>query len=129
MADRFDVVILGAGPAGAGAGNVLTTAGKRSAPAEPELSGGECTNWGCIPSKTLLRPPDLKGESRRAQATGEPALDWPAPAKYRNWMVSDHDDTKKVAGYERRGVRVFKDAGRLAGPGRIEVGGQTLETD
>jgi len=129
VADRFDVVILGAGPAGEVAVNVLVKAGKRIALIEPELIGGECTNWGCIPSKTLLRPPDLLGESRRAQATGEPQLDWPALAKYRNWMVSDHDDTKKVANYEQRGVRVFKDRGRLAGPGRVEVGGQTLETD
>src|SRR4051794_20552937 len=128
-ADRFDVVILGAGPAGEVAVNTLLKAGKRVALVEPELIGGECTNWGCVPSKTLLRPPDLKGESRRAQATGEPALDWPALAKYRNWMVSDHDDTKKVGNYERSGVRVFKDAGRLAGPGRVEVGGQTLEAE
>ena len=129
MAESFDVVILGAGPAGEVAVNVLVKAGKRIALIEPELIGGECTNWGCIPSKTLLRPPDLLGQSRRAQATGELALDWPALAKYRNWMVSDHDDTKKVANYEQRGVRVFKDAGRLAGAGRVEVGGQTLETD
>ena len=128
VAERFDVVILGAGPAGEVAVNVLLKAGKKIALVEPELIGGECTNWGCVPSKTLLRPPDLKGESRRAQATGEPALDWPALAKYRNWMVSDHDDTKKVANYEKSGVRVFKDAGRLAGPGRVEVGGQTLDT-
>ncbi len=129
MPERFDVVILGAGPAGEVAVNVLVNAEKRVAVVEPELIGGECTNWGCIPSKTLLRPPDLKGESRRAQATGEPALDWPALARYRNWMVSDHDDTKRVANLEKRGVRVFKDAGRLAGPGRVEVGGQTLEAD
>src|SRR3954467_9631214 len=129
MADRFDVVILGAGPAGAGAGNVLTTAGKRSAPAEPELSGGECTNWGCIPSKTLLRPPDLLGESRRAQATGEPKLDWPALSKYRDYMVSDHDDTKKRARYRDRGLAVYGEPGRLDGPGRVEVGDETLEAE
>jgi pyruvate/2-oxoglutarate dehydrogenase complex dihydrolipoamide dehydrogenase (E3) component len=129
MADSFDVVILGAGPAGEVAVNVLLKAGKRIALVEPELIGGECTNWGCIPSKTLLRPPDLLGESRRAQATGEPALDWPALSKYRDYMVSNHDDTKKRANYRERGLAVYGEPGRLDGPGRVQVGGETLETD
>src|SRR3954462_15199406 len=129
MADSFDVVILGAGPAGEVAVNVLTKAGKRIALVEPELIGGECTNWGCIPSKTLLRPPDLLGESRRAQATGEPALDWPALSDYRDYMVSDHDDTKKRARYRDRGLAVYGDPGRLDGPGRVRVGGDTPEAE
>ena len=129
MADRFDVVILGAGPAGEVAVNTLLKAGKRIALIEPELIGGECTNWGCIPSKTLLRPPDLRGESARAAGVSEATLDWPALARYRDYMVSDHDDTKKVARYEERGVTVYKEAGRLAGSGRVEVGGETLETE
>src|SRR4051812_13264701 len=129
MADSFDVVILGAGPAGEVAVNGLLKAGNRIALVEPELIGGECTNWGCIPSKTLLRPPDLLGESRRAQATGEPALDWPALSDYRDYMVSNHDDTKKRARYRDRGLAVYGEPGRLAGPGRVEVGDTTLETD
>jgi pyruvate/2-oxoglutarate dehydrogenase complex dihydrolipoamide dehydrogenase (E3) component len=129
MTDRFDVVILGAGPAGEVAVNTLLKAGKRIALIEPELIGGECTNWGCIPSKTLLRPPDLKGESARAAGVGEPPLDWPALARYRDYMVSDHDDTRKVARYRERGVAVFKEPGRLAGPGQVDVEGQTLVTD
>ncbi len=129
MPDSFDVVILGAGPAGEVAVNTLQKAGKRIALVEPELIGGECTNWGCIPSKTLLRPPELKGQSLRAAGVGEPRLDWPALARYRDFMVSDHDDTRKVARYEERGITVFKQAGRLAGPGRVDVDGRTLETD
>ncbi len=127
MADSFDVVILGAGPAGEVAVNTLLKAGKRIALVEPELIGGECTNWGCIPSKTLLRPPDLLGESRRAQATGEPALDWPALSDYRDYMVSNHDDTKKRAKYRDRGLAVYGEPGRLDGPGRVQVGDETLE--
>ncbi len=129
MPDDFDVVILGAGPAGEVAVNMLLHAGKRVAVVEEELIGGECTNWGCIPSKTLLRPPELKGQSGRAAGTGEPALDFPALARYRDYMVSDHDDTTRVASYERRGATVVKAAGTLAGPGRVEAGGRTLTAD
>ena len=55
MPERFDAVVLGAGPAGEVAINTLAKAGCRLALIEAELIGGECTNWGCIPSKTLLR--------------------------------------------------------------------------
>src|SRR5262249_33684065 len=110
MTEKFDVVILGAGPAGEVALNTLAKAGLKLALVEQELIGGECTNWGCIPSKTLLRPPELKNQSTRAAGVGTPALDWPGLSDYRDYMVSNHDDTKKVARYEERGVTVVKEA-------------------
>jgi len=62
MSERFDVIILGGGPAGEVALNTLAKAGHRLALVEGELIGGECSSWGCIPSKTLLRPAELKGQ-------------------------------------------------------------------
>jgi pyruvate/2-oxoglutarate dehydrogenase complex dihydrolipoamide dehydrogenase (E3) component len=129
MADRFDVVVLGAGPAGEVAVNTLLKARCSVALLEPELIGGECTNWGCIPSKTLLRPPEIKGESAHAPGVPVPELDYPPLARYRDYMVSSHDDSGAVARYAERGVTVLKQAGRLAGPGRVEVGERVLEAD
>ena len=129
MTDRYDVVILGAGPAGEVAANTLNRAGRRVALIEPELIGGECSNWGCIPSKTLLRAPDLKGQGGRAAGVAEPALDFADVAAYRDYMVSYHDDAGKVARLEESGVTVLKAPGRLAGPGRVEAGGRLLETE
>ena len=127
MRESFDVVVLGAGPAGEVALNTLLKAGKSVALVEQELIGGECTNWGCIPSKTLLRPTELKGQSARAAGVATPDLVWPELSKYRDYMVSNHDDTGKVARYEERGVTVVKEAGRIAGPGRVETETRTLE--
>ena len=129
MADRFDVIILGAGPAGEVAVNTLLRAGRRIALIEPELIGGECTNWGCIPSKTLLRPTELKGGSARAAGVPVPDLDFGPLARYRDYMVSNHDDTEKVKRYEERGVTVIKGPGRLVGSQRVEAGGRTLEAE
>lgn len=129
MAEKFDVVIIGAGPGGEVALNTLAKAGKKIALVESELIGGECTNWGCIPSKTLLRPPELKGQSTKAAGVGTPALDWPRLAEYRDYMVSNHDDAGRVARYEDRGITVVKAPGRIAGPGRVEANGQVLEAD
>ena len=116
MVETFDVVVLGAGPGGEVAVNTLLNAGKSVALVENELIGGECTNWGCIPSKTLLRPTDLKGQSARAAGVRPAELDWPTLSDYRDWMVSDHDDSQRVAGYEERGVTVVKARGRIDGP-------------
>jgi pyruvate/2-oxoglutarate dehydrogenase complex dihydrolipoamide dehydrogenase (E3) component len=127
--ERFDAVVLGAGPGGEVTLNTLARAGLRLALVEQELIGGECTNWGCIPSKTLLRPPELKGESARAAGVPTPTLDWPRLATYRDYMVSNHDDSRRVAHYEERGITVVKAPGRIAGPGRVEAGGRVLETD
>jgi pyruvate/2-oxoglutarate dehydrogenase complex dihydrolipoamide dehydrogenase (E3) component len=127
MADRFDVIVLGAGPAGEAAVNGLLRGGASVAMVERELIGGECTNWACVPTKTLLRPPEVLGESRRAPGVPEPRLDFGPLAEYRDYMVSNHDDSKRQASYEQRGVEVVKGDGAFDGPGRIRVNGRVLE--
>jgi pyruvate/2-oxoglutarate dehydrogenase complex dihydrolipoamide dehydrogenase (E3) component len=121
MNQEYDVVILGAGPGGEVALNTLAKHGARIALVESELIGGECTNWGCIPSKTLLRPAELAGACTRAAGVGRPPLDWPALSAYRDYMVSNHDDSGRVKRYEERGIRVVKARGGIAGPGRVET--------
>ncbi len=129
MSERFDVVIIGAGPGGEVALNTLLKAGKKVALIENEVIGGECSNWGCIPSKTLLRPTELEGKCERAAGVETPGLDFARLSAYRDYMVSGHDDSKRIARYEERGVTVIKDTGRIAGPGRVEAGGSLLEAD
>jgi pyruvate/2-oxoglutarate dehydrogenase complex dihydrolipoamide dehydrogenase (E3) component len=129
VTERFDVIVLGAGPAGEAAVNGLLRGGANVAMVERELIGGECTNWACIPTKTLLRPPEVLGESRRAAGVPEPKLDFGPLAEYRDYMVSNHDDSKRKASYEQRGVTVVKDEGVLDGPGRVRVGIRVLEAD
>ncbi|MBD0330343.1 MAG: NAD(P)/FAD-dependent oxidoreductase [Thermoleophilia bacterium] len=130
MADeRFDAVVLGGGPAGEVAVNTLLKAGRRVALVEQEVIGGECTNWACIPTKTLLRPPELKGQSTRAAGVSTPMLDFGRLSAYRDYMVSNHDDSGRIRRYEGRGVTVVKERGTIAGPGLVEANGRVLETD
>ncbi len=129
MPDRFDVAILGAGPGGEHAAHALVTAGCRVLMIERELIGGECTNWACIPSKTLLRPGEVRGESTRAAGTDTAGLDWPALARYRDYMTSAGDDSARVKGYEDLGVTVVKGDGRITGRGQLEVAGEAWHAD
>ncbi|MFZ0042015.1 MAG: NAD(P)/FAD-dependent oxidoreductase [Solirubrobacteraceae bacterium] len=129
MPDHFDVAILGAGPAGEHAAYALHAAGRKVLLIERELIGGECTNWACIPSKTLLRPGEVRGESSRAAGTQTASLDWPELDRYRDYMTSAGDDSTRVKNYQEMGVTVVKGDGRLAGAGRLTVGDDEYEAD
>ncbi len=126
MAERFDVAILGAGPAGEHAAYALVAAGCQVLLVERELIGGECSNWACIPSKTLLRPAEVRGESERVAGTRTAELDWPELDRYRDYMTSAGDDSARAQGLLGDGRDGRQGDGRLAGPGRLQVGDGSL---
>lgn len=124
MPEQFDAIVIGMGPGGEVAASQLLRAGKRVAVVERELIGGECGYWACIPSKTLLRPPEAKGAVVRAAGVDGAELDWPATREYRDYMIRHLDDSNQVKGYEKSGATVVKGVARVTGPGRVEVDGQ-----
>jgi dihydrolipoamide dehydrogenase len=65
MTQQFDVVVIGAGPAGENVAGRCAERGLSVAIVERELVGGECSYWGCIPSKVLIRPGDVLAAARR----------------------------------------------------------------
>jgi dihydrolipoamide dehydrogenase len=108
MAERFDVVVIGAGPGGEVVADRLLAAGRRVALVERELIGGECAYWACIPSKTLVRGPEVRDEAARVPGTSTPDLDWKATSDWRDTMIRHLDDGKQVASYVEQGMEVFK---------------------
>lgn len=126
--ETFDAVVIGAGPAGEAAVSGLQKQDLRVALVERELVGGECAYWACIPSKTLLRPVEVRGEAKRVKGLSAPEPSFPAIAAYRDWMIRDLDDSAQVEAYEHHGVSVYRGAARLRGPGQVEVGEALLST-
>jgi pyruvate/2-oxoglutarate dehydrogenase complex dihydrolipoamide dehydrogenase (E3) component len=124
--ERFDAVVLGAGPAGEAAVSRLHGQGLRTALVERELVGGECAYWACIPSKTLLRPVEVRSEAARAKGVATPERQWDEAVAYRDYMIRHLDDSSEVESYERDGVRVYKGQARLRGPGQVEIDEDTL---
>src|SRR5512133_4041202 len=90
----YDVIVLGAGPAGEVAAGRLAEAGLRVALVERELVGGECSYWGCIPSKTLIRPGDVRAATCRTPGATSSIgpVDVPAVLARRDYMTSSWND-------------------------------------
>jgi dihydrolipoamide dehydrogenase len=74
MADTYDVIVLGSGPGGYVAAIRSAQLGLKTAIVERELLGGICLNWGCIPTKALLRTAEVFHNIQHADAYGLEAV-------------------------------------------------------
>lgn len=124
MADQFDLIVLGSGPGGYVAAIRAAQLGLKTAIVERENLGGICLNWGCIPTKALLRSAEVFHNMKHADAyglsAGQPGFDLDkvvgrsrAVAKQLNQGVTHLMKKNKIA--------VFMGDGALKGPGQLTV--------
>jgi dihydrolipoamide dehydrogenase len=124
VTERFDVIVIGAGPAGENAAGRCAQGGLSAAIVERELVGGECSYWGCIPSKALIRPGDAVAAARRVPGAADAvsgAIDVTAALGWRDELVSHWDDGGQLPWLEERHVTLVRGTGRLAGERVVDV--------
>lgn len=126
----FDVIVIGAGPAGeVAAGRLAGRSGKRVAIVEGHLIGGECSFYACMPSKALLRPPEALHETLRVPGAAEAvtgSIDVTAALNRRDDVIRHLDDSAQVPWLEDRGVEILRGWGALDGERRVRVGEDVL---
>ena len=121
---KFDVIVIGAGPGGYVAAIRAAQLGLKTAIVEREHLGGICLNWGCIPTKAMLRSSEVFHLMHRAAEFGLSAgkIDYDLEA-----VVAR---SRKVAGQlsggvahllKKNKVAVFMGAARLGGQGMVEI--------
>ncbi len=118
---QFDVIVLGAGPAGENAADVAVRHGLSAAIVERELVGGECSYWACMPSKALLRPGDVQDTAGRAPGFVGGQIDVDEALGRRDALAAHWDDSGQVSWLEGVGVTLLRGHGRLAGEKVVEV--------
>jgi pyruvate/2-oxoglutarate dehydrogenase complex dihydrolipoamide dehydrogenase (E3) component len=131
VSERVDVVVVGMGPGGEEVAGKLAEAGLAVVGIEAELVGGECPYWGCIPSKMMIRAANLLAEAGRVggmagQASASPSWE-PVARRIREEATTDWDDKIAVDRFVGKGGRFLRGRARLAGPGRVAVGGEMFE--
>lgn len=124
MADSYDVVVIGGGPAGENAADRVVRGGLTAVVVEDLLLGGECSYFACIPSKALLRPVELVAAARRLPGAAE-AVTGPADAaaalKRRDAFTGRGDDKGQVGWLAGVPADLLRGRGRLAGGRSVAV--------
>lgn len=129
MAQRYDLIILGAGNAGFAASKVASEAGKSIAFVEDWDFGGTCPNRGCTPKKVLVAAAHALHEIETAGAhgieVGKPSIDWTKLIDREREMVGFIPDAMEGVAAKRGDV--FKGTARFVGPNSVDVGGTVIE--
>ena len=120
----FDVVVLGSGPGGYVAAIRAAQLGFKTAIIEREHMGGICLNWGCIPTKALLRSSEIFHLLHRLDEFGfsakEITFDW-GKVIQRSRKVANQLQNGVKGLMKKHKIEVFDGHGKLAGPGRLTV--------
>ena len=116
MDDTYDVIVIGAGPVGQNVTERSRAAGLSVAVVERELVGGECSYWGCVPSKALLRPVLAVADARKVDGARE-AVDGSICADgvfgRRDRYTTNYDDTGQANWVKATGADLIRGHGRL----------------
>src|SRR5262245_35729956 len=121
---EFDLIVVGSGPGGYVAAIRARQLGLRTAIVERDQLGGICLNWGCIPTKALLRASEIQHLLKNLDAFGFQASD--VRFDLANLVARSRAVAKRLSAgvkhlMKKNGIPVFAGRARLAGRGRLTV--------
>lgn len=126
---KFDIIIIGGGPGGYVAAIRAAQLGMKVALVESQHLGGICLNWGCIPTKALLRSSEINHLLKHASQYGFNIEKY--SFDFKKIIERSRAVSKQLSGgighlMKKNKVTVFDGVGKLAGKGKVVVGADTL---
>jgi len=126
----FDVVVIGAGAAGLSVAAISAGLGLKVALVERGRMGGDCLNFGCVPSKAMLAAAHAAAEARGAARFGvrlpEPEIDWAGVRAHVHGAIARIAPNDSAARFRGMGIDVVEASAHFLGPDAIEAGGRRL---
>ena len=123
--EGFDVFVIGGGGTGSEvAFSLARHGGLRVGIAERDRLGGECNNYGCVPTKAMLASAKVAASARGASRYGVrvPSVEVDFPAVIRRAReIIDSQSGEGPKPFEEQGIRVFLQEARLVGPHQVEL--------
>jgi pyruvate/2-oxoglutarate dehydrogenase complex dihydrolipoamide dehydrogenase (E3) component len=127
---EFDVVVIGAGAAGLSAAALSAALGLKVALIERGAMGGDCLNYGCVPSKALLAAGHAAAAARRAGRfgirLGEPEIDWAGVRAHVQGAIARIAPTDSTARFRAMGIEVIAARAHFAAPNVVEAAGRRI---
>ena len=130
---KYDIIVIGSGPGGYVAAIRASQLGKKVAIVEKAELGGVCLNWGCIPTKALLKSAQVFTYCKNAAhygvaVEGEVKPDFEKIVA-RSRTVADTMSKGVAFLMKKNNIDILTGWGRLAGEGKVEVDGAVYEAD
>jgi pyruvate/2-oxoglutarate dehydrogenase complex dihydrolipoamide dehydrogenase (E3) component len=126
----FDLAVIGAGAAGLSVAALSAALGLKVALIERGEMGGDCLNYGCVPSKALLAAAHAAAAVRHAGRFGirasEPEVDWPAVREHVRRTIARIAPTDSEARFRGMGVEVIRASAHFTAPDELSAGGRRL---
>jgi pyruvate/2-oxoglutarate dehydrogenase complex dihydrolipoamide dehydrogenase (E3) component len=125
-----DLCVIGAGSAGLSVAAGASQMGARVVLVEKGRMGGDCLNYGCVPSKSLLAAAHaasaVRGAARFGVRAGEPVVDFAKVHGHVHGVIAAIAPNDSVERFEGLGVTVLRDAARFTGPAEVRAGDATV---
>ncbi len=127
---EFDLAVIGAGASGLSITAVAAQLGLRVALFERDRMGGDCLNFGCVPSKALLAASHAAQAARTAYRFGirlpEPGIDWDAVREHVRGVIEAIAPTNSEARFRALGATVLRGEARFVAPDTLMVDGRRI---
>lgn len=129
----YDLIVIGSGAGGSVTADIVARAGKRVAIVENDMLGGECPNWGCVPTKALLHAANIYDAAKHAQRFGirsaAVGYNYPTVKAWKDLAIKRTGAAGGEAYYKSQGITLFRGAAHFINPHQITINRRHLSAE